>query len=191
MKSSQLRSDASQLDEADFVMPTLSSAVKMPTLEEPTLKADSVPRWEVNSKLEVDSKPKANSRPYADSIPGTDFTRPTSSPSLSGCRPQIRCRLPSRIGSIPASVDQLHFGRFKHCQSLVFLHAESVLRSIRMTRKRNSGSLHPFDPEIEKTLNRIKKSKNMHVGHSSDSFSSITEIDSFEIKPNFADNPLY
>ncbi|RDY03503.1 hypothetical protein CR513_12907, partial [Mucuna pruriens] len=32
-----------------------------------------------------------------------------------------------------------------------------------MTRKRNSGSLHPFDPEIKKTLNRIRKSKNMHV----------------------------
>ncbi|RDY12784.1 hypothetical protein CR513_02382, partial [Mucuna pruriens] len=60
-----------------------------------------------------------------------------------------------------------------------------------MTRKRNSSSLHPFDSEIEKTLNRTKKSKNMHVGHSSDSFSSIPETDRFEIKLDFADNPLF
>ncbi|RDX99518.1 hypothetical protein CR513_17422, partial [Mucuna pruriens] len=60
-----------------------------------------------------------------------------------------------------------------------------------MTRKRNFDSLHPFDPEIEKTLNRIRKSNNMHVGHSSDSRSSIPEIDNFEIKPNFSNNPLY
>ncbi|RDY03263.1 hypothetical protein CR513_13182, partial [Mucuna pruriens] len=31
-----------------------------------------------------------------------------------------------------------------------------------MTRKRSSSSLHPFNPEIEKTLIRIRKSKNMH-----------------------------
>ncbi|RDX80277.1 Copia protein, partial [Mucuna pruriens] len=37
-----------------------------------------------------------------------------------------------------------------------------------MTRKRSSASLHPFGPEIEKTLNKIRKSKNMHVGHNSD-----------------------
>ncbi|RDX72560.1 hypothetical protein CR513_47946, partial [Mucuna pruriens] len=30
-----------------------------------------------------------------------------------------------------------------------------------MTRKRSSCSLHPFNPEIEKTLNRIRKSKNI------------------------------
>ncbi|RDX86971.1 hypothetical protein CR513_31624, partial [Mucuna pruriens] len=73
-------------------------------------------------------------------------------------------------------------------------------RSICMTRKRNSGSLHPFDPKIEKTLNRIRKSKNMHrirksknmhVGHGSDSFNSIPEIDHFEIKLDFANNPLF
>ncbi|RDX79736.1 hypothetical protein CR513_39809, partial [Mucuna pruriens] len=62
---------------------------------------------------------------------------------------------------------------------------------LRMTRKRNYGSLHQFDPEIEKTLNRIRKSKNMHVGHSSDSLSFILETDNFEIKPDFSDNPLY
>ncbi|RDY08190.1 hypothetical protein CR513_07608, partial [Mucuna pruriens] len=57
---------------------------------------------------------------------------------------------------------------------------------------RSSGSLHPFDPEIEKTLNRIRKSKNMHIGHNSSSnVSSINVTDDFEIKPNFADNPLY
>ncbi|RDX98364.1 hypothetical protein CR513_18725, partial [Mucuna pruriens] len=44
---------------------------------------------------------------------------------------------------------------------------------------RRFGSLHPFDPEIENTLNRIRKSKNMHVWHSSDSFSSIPKIDNF------------
>ncbi|RDX63041.1 hypothetical protein CR513_58568, partial [Mucuna pruriens] len=60
-----------------------------------------------------------------------------------------------------------------------------------MTRKRSFGSLHPFDPKIEKTLTRIRKSKSMHVGHTSDSFSSIPETDNFEIKPDFTDNPLY
>ncbi|RDY02743.1 hypothetical protein CR513_13762, partial [Mucuna pruriens] len=60
-----------------------------------------------------------------------------------------------------------------------------------MTRKRSSSSLHPFDLEIEKTLNKIKKSKNMHVGHTSDSTSSIPEIDNFDIKPGFANNLLY
>ncbi|RDY08868.1 hypothetical protein CR513_06836, partial [Mucuna pruriens] len=60
-----------------------------------------------------------------------------------------------------------------------------------MTRKRSFGSFHPFDPKIEKTLNRIRKSKNMHVGHASDSFSSVTETDNFEMKPDFSDNPLY
>ncbi|RDX95020.1 hypothetical protein CR513_22512, partial [Mucuna pruriens] len=61
-----------------------------------------------------------------------------------------------------------------------------------MTRKRSFGSVHPFDPEIEKTLNRIKKSKNMHIGHnSSSSVSSIIETDDFEMKPDFVDNPMY
>ncbi|RDY03812.1 hypothetical protein CR513_12555, partial [Mucuna pruriens] len=60
-----------------------------------------------------------------------------------------------------------------------------------MSRKRSSGSLHPFDPEIKKTLNRIRKSKNMHVGHASDNFSSVTKTDNFEMKPGFSDNPLY
>ncbi|RDY00315.1 hypothetical protein CR513_16520, partial [Mucuna pruriens] len=43
---------------------------------------------------------------------------------------------------------------------------------------------------IEKTLNRIRKSKNMHIGHNSHSVNSITETDDFEMKPNFSDNPL-
>ncbi|RDX98445.1 hypothetical protein CR513_18633, partial [Mucuna pruriens] len=60
-----------------------------------------------------------------------------------------------------------------------------------MTRKRSFGSLHPFDLEIEKILNRIKKSKNMHVEHTNDSVSFILETDNFEMKPNFSDNPLY
>ncbi|RDX89309.1 hypothetical protein CR513_28977, partial [Mucuna pruriens] len=38
------RSDASRPDEANSMMPTLSSTVKMPAPEELTLKADSVPR---------------------------------------------------------------------------------------------------------------------------------------------------
>ncbi|RDX81448.1 hypothetical protein CR513_37866, partial [Mucuna pruriens] len=60
-----------------------------------------------------------------------------------------------------------------------------------MTRKRSSGSLHPFDPKIEKTLNKIRKFKNMHVGHTSGSFSTIPETNNFETKPNFSDNPLH
>ncbi|RDX73567.1 hypothetical protein CR513_46806, partial [Mucuna pruriens] len=61
-----------------------------------------------------------------------------------------------------------------------------------MTRKMSFGSFHPFDLEIKKTLNRIKKSKNMHIGHnSSSSVNSIIEIEDFEMKPDFADNPLY
>ncbi|RDY09133.1 hypothetical protein CR513_06552, partial [Mucuna pruriens] len=59
-----------------------------------------------------------------------------------------------------------------------------------MTRKRSSGSLHPFDPMIEKTLNRIRKFKNMHVGHTSDSVVFIIETDDFAMKPDFSDNPL-
>ncbi|RDY06532.1 hypothetical protein CR513_09466, partial [Mucuna pruriens] len=88
-------------------------------------------------------------------------------------------RLSSRTGSIPASKDRLH-------QSKIQAHIIS-----HMTRKKSFNSLHPFDPKIEKTLNRIRKSKSMHVGHSSDSFSSIPETDNFEIIPNFLDNPLY
>ncbi|RDX99958.1 hypothetical protein CR513_16916, partial [Mucuna pruriens] len=60
-----------------------------------------------------------------------------------------------------------------------------------MTRKRSSGSLHPLDPKIEKTLSRIKKTKNMHIEHTGDRIHSIIEIDNFEMKPDFLDNPLY
>ncbi|RDX72336.1 hypothetical protein CR513_48198, partial [Mucuna pruriens] len=67
----------------------------------------------------------------------------------------------------------------------------AIVTAIRIIRKRNFGSLHPFDPKIEKNLNSIRKSKNMHVGYGSNSFSSIPETDHFEIKPNFADNPLF
>ncbi|RDY04927.1 hypothetical protein CR513_11287, partial [Mucuna pruriens] len=45
-----------------------------------------------------------------------------------------------------------------------------------ITRKKSSSNLHPFDLEIEKTLNRIRKSKNMHIGPNSSSVSSIIEI---------------
>ncbi|RDY06464.1 hypothetical protein CR513_09546, partial [Mucuna pruriens] len=62
---------------------------------------------------------------------------------------------------------------------------------VHMTRKRSSSSLHPFDLEIDKALNRIRKSKNMHVGHSSRSFSFISKIENFEIKLDISDNPLY
>ncbi|RDY14407.1 hypothetical protein CR513_00511, partial [Mucuna pruriens] len=62
---------------------------------------------------------------------------------------------------------------------------------IRMTRKRSFDSLYPFDPKIDKTLNKIRKFKNMHVGHSSGSFSSIFETDNFEIKHDISNNPLY
>ncbi|RDY05287.1 hypothetical protein CR513_10894, partial [Mucuna pruriens] len=60
-----------------------------------------------------------------------------------------------------------------------------------MTRKRNSGSLHPLDLEIEKTLNRIRKSKHMHIGHIGDSIRFITMTDNYEMKLDFSDNPLY
>ncbi|RDX72966.1 hypothetical protein CR513_47481, partial [Mucuna pruriens] len=38
-----------------------------------------------------------------------------------------------------------------------------------MTRSRSSNSLHSFDPKIYKTLNRIRKTKNIHVGHNNNS----------------------
>ncbi|RDY10505.1 hypothetical protein CR513_04963, partial [Mucuna pruriens] len=53
------------------------------------------------------------------------------------------------------------------------------------------GSLHSFDPEIDITLNRIRKTKNIHVGHSSSSFNSISESGIYEYKPDVANNPLY
>ncbi|RDX59865.1 hypothetical protein CR513_61809, partial [Mucuna pruriens] len=81
--------------------------------------------------------------------------------------------------------------RFKHMRIYrvrVVVKSESVLAF--MIRKRSSDSLHHFDPEIEKTFNRIRKSKNMHVGHTSDSVSSILETNNFEMKPDFLDNSL-
>ncbi|RDX90328.1 hypothetical protein CR513_27828, partial [Mucuna pruriens] len=56
---------------------------------------------------------------------------------------------------------------------------------------RSSNSLHSFDPELDKTLNRIRKAKNIHVGHSSSSFNSISKADICEYKPEIANNPLY
>ncbi|RDX81729.1 hypothetical protein CR513_37556, partial [Mucuna pruriens] len=60
--------------------------------------------------------------------------------------------------------------------------AKQVEFCIIMTRKRNSGNLHPFDPEIDRTLNRIRKSKNMHVGHSSDNYLQLEPAQSYELK---------
>ncbi|RDX77866.1 hypothetical protein CR513_41938, partial [Mucuna pruriens] len=60
-----------------------------------------------------------------------------------------------------------------------------------MTRNRSFGSFHSFDPEIDKMLNRIRKTKNIHVGHSSSSFNSIYESDICEYKLDIVDNPLY
>ncbi|RDX81557.1 hypothetical protein CR513_37747, partial [Mucuna pruriens] len=60
-----------------------------------------------------------------------------------------------------------------------------------MTRKRSSSGLHPLDPKIEKTLNRIRKTKKMHIEHTGDRIHSIIETDNFEMKPDFSDNPLY
>ncbi|RDY00734.1 hypothetical protein CR513_16049, partial [Mucuna pruriens] len=60
-----------------------------------------------------------------------------------------------------------------------------------MNRKRSSGSLHSVDLEIEKTLNRIRKTKNMHIQHTVDRIHSITKTENFEMKPDFSDNPLY
>ncbi|RDX96341.1 hypothetical protein CR513_21013, partial [Mucuna pruriens] len=60
-----------------------------------------------------------------------------------------------------------------------------------MTRSRSSSSLHSFDLEIDKTLNRIRKTKNINVGNSSSSFNSVSESDTFKNKPDIADNPLY
>ncbi|RDX60178.1 hypothetical protein CR513_61707, partial [Mucuna pruriens] len=55
-----------------------------------------------------------------------------------------------------------------------------------MTRSRSSSCLHSLDPEIDKTLNRLRKTKNIHVSNSSSGFNSI-----FESDPDIADNPLY
>ncbi|RDX72137.1 hypothetical protein CR513_48421, partial [Mucuna pruriens] len=66
----------------------------------------------------------------------------------------------------------------KYAESIKRIELESVEELCiiaSMTRKRSSG----------------RKSKNMHVGHASDSFNSITEIDNFEMKLGFSDNPLY
>ncbi|RDY04250.1 hypothetical protein CR513_12063, partial [Mucuna pruriens] len=60
-----------------------------------------------------------------------------------------------------------------------------------MTRSKSFSSLHSFDPEIDKTLNRIRKAKNIHVRHSSSSFNSISESDNFENRPDIIDNLLY
>ncbi|RDX69986.1 hypothetical protein CR513_50828, partial [Mucuna pruriens] len=53
-----------------------------------------------------------------------------------------------------------------------------------MTRRRRSSSLHLFDPEMDKTLNRIRKTKNINVGHSSNSFNSIFEANTLKNKPD-------
>ncbi|RDX91063.1 hypothetical protein CR513_26990, partial [Mucuna pruriens] len=80
------------------------------------------------------------------------------------------------------------------CRKLIIIFSiESIFVSIVafMTRKRSFGSLHPFDPKIEKTLNKIRKSKNMHIAHNSSSVSFIIVTNDFEMNPDFADNPLY
>ncbi|RDX79732.1 hypothetical protein CR513_39813, partial [Mucuna pruriens] len=62
---------------------------------------------------------------------------------------------------------------------LAFLHVsirEAVIE-VGMTRQRSFGSLYPLDPEIEKTLNRIRKTKNMFIEHTSDRIHSIAETD--------------
>ncbi|RDX63240.1 hypothetical protein CR513_58359, partial [Mucuna pruriens] len=67
----------------------------------------------------------------------------------------------------------------------------SLVRQLIFCQHQQNTYLHPFDPEIEKTLNWIRKSENMHIGHnSSSSVSSIIETDDFEMKPDFAENPL-
>ncbi|RDY09249.1 hypothetical protein CR513_06407, partial [Mucuna pruriens] len=71
--------------------------------------------------------------------------------------------------------------RLRRCRSRVWEAGECMTRS-------SSCSLHPLDPEIDKTLNRLRKTKNIHVGHSSSSFNSIAESDTFESKPDIADS---
>ncbi|RDX66898.1 hypothetical protein CR513_54292, partial [Mucuna pruriens] len=44
------------------------------------------------------------------------------------------------------------------------------LRAECMTRSKSSSSLHSLDPKIDKTLNRIRKTKIIHLGNSSSSF---------------------
>ncbi|RDX63238.1 hypothetical protein CR513_58355, partial [Mucuna pruriens] len=60
-----------------------------------------------------------------------------------------------------------------------------------MTRSRISSSLHSLDLKIDKTLNRLRKTKNIHVGNSSSGFNSISESHACESKPDIVDNPLY
>ncbi|RDY00598.1 hypothetical protein CR513_16198, partial [Mucuna pruriens] len=76
----------------------------------------------------------------------------------------------------------------------VFVESDLAIAECRpkcMTRSRSSNSLHSFDPKIDKTLNRIRKTKNIHVGHSRSSFNSISESDTSEYKLDIIDNPLY
>ncbi|RDX78576.1 Retrovirus-related Pol polyprotein from transposon 17.6, partial [Mucuna pruriens] len=52
----------------------------------------------------------------------------------------------------------------------------------------SSSSLHPLDPEIDKTLNRLRKTKYINVGSSSNSFNSISESEAFKSKPDIANS---
>ncbi|RDX91966.1 hypothetical protein CR513_25969, partial [Mucuna pruriens] len=136
-RQSQLRSDASRLDEADSMMPTPI---------EPTPKADSVAKWPVAKRRQS-------------GLAGT---------LLSDLTPQYLANISGTLQLLLAII-------IVEC----------------MTGSKSSGNLYSLDLEIDKTLNRIRKSKNISVGHSSDSFNSISEFDTFENKPDIADNPLY
>ncbi|RDY07628.1 hypothetical protein CR513_08223, partial [Mucuna pruriens] len=75
--------------------------------------------------------------------------------------------------------------RSNECKTNVWVVAEC------MTKSKSSSSLHSLDPEIDKTLNRIRKTKNIHVGNNSSSFNSISKFDMCEYKRDITDNPLY
>ncbi|RDY13637.1 hypothetical protein CR513_01395, partial [Mucuna pruriens] len=76
---------------------------------------------------------------------------------------------------------------FEEAESCFDLRSDDQLNTYQIGAiARDTCSVFP-----KNTLSRIRKSKSMHVGHTSDSFSSILETNKFEIKPDFANNPLY
>ncbi|RDY03060.1 hypothetical protein CR513_13403, partial [Mucuna pruriens] len=59
-----------------------------------------------------------------------------------------------------------------------------------VTPRSSFSSLHPLDPDIDRMLNRLRKTKNINVGSSS-SLNSISKSNNFESKPDIADSQSY
>ncbi|RDX88636.1 hypothetical protein CR513_29745, partial [Mucuna pruriens] len=106
-KSSHLRLELCWLDEANSVMPTLSSAIEcqlcMSTLVEPTPQVDSVSE----SYLDADFKEDADSKAHADSYLDADVKPDVDSK----CRlPFVRIHLASKTDFTPA-ISNDHYGK--------------------------------------------------------------------------------